>query len=65
MDAGLAYRTKGLCDVEQRGRERGKGRKARGSGGGLGRRCGTVGRVRGRSLFYTILLYNSCLPESY
>jgi len=34
MDAGLAYRTKGLCDVEQRGREREKGRKARGSGGG-------------------------------
>jgi len=63
MDAGLAYRTKGLCDVEQRGREREKGRKR--VRRGLGRRCGTVGRVRGRSLFYTILLYNSCLPESY
>lgn len=38
---------------------------------GLGCRCGTVDDgVRGRgegdcSLFYTILLYNSCLPESY
>ena len=33
---------------------------------GLGHRCGTVGGgTRGRSLFYTILLYNSCLPESY
>jgi len=33
---------------------------------GLRHRCGTVdGGTRGRSLFYTILLYNSCLPESY
>jgi len=33
MDAGLAYRTKGLCDVERRGRERGKGGRQEGPAG--------------------------------
>lgn len=65
MDAGSAYRTKGLCDAEQR---KGRGWE-RGSCGGWGAVVGqsAVGREEGgdRSLFYTILLYNSCLPESY
>lgn len=59
MDAGSAYRTKGLCDAEQP-RGRGKGERVL---RGLGCRCGTVdGGARGRGegvAAYSILYYST------
>lgn len=54
MDAGLAHRTKGLRGAKGRPLVPGNGtaRSGRGSKGT-------------QNPSYTILLYNSCLPESY
>lgn len=47
------------------GRRRGGGPAGWGAGTDGDEGVGGEGEARGRSLFYTILLYNSCLPESY
>lgn len=80
MDAGRrhterrGYATQSEGEERERVRERREGRTGReGPAEGRGRLerrwRGTVdavgGEREGRNLFYTILLYNSCLPESY